>query len=280
MRIYDPRLVRFLSFDPITADYPELTPYQFASNTPIWAIDIDGLEGGIASPMGGQNVVDAQTAKDYNAGKSWFSQPASRWMKLGLAAQMNAIQPTEVYSENSYPNMTKGQYLAASMLQAQISHSRPTQSFSSRSTRVPQQPHVDAEVDVTKPKLKVGTYEEMKKANAGAGLSADHIPSFAALKADAESQLGRQLTSVEAKTLRNQSLTIVYETQIHQTTSRTYGGRNNQQQILQDASDLYKAVKKDIDALKPGLLKAGFSEQDINDASSKLLKPYIPKKKS
>jgi len=46
MRIYDPRLERFLSVDPITNKYPELTPYQFASNSPIAMIDIDGLEGG------------------------------------------------------------------------------------------------------------------------------------------------------------------------------------------------------------------------------------------
>jgi RHS repeat-associated protein len=44
MRIYDPRLGRFLSVDPLTKSYPELTPYQFASNMPIAAIDIDGLE--------------------------------------------------------------------------------------------------------------------------------------------------------------------------------------------------------------------------------------------
>ena len=44
MRIYDPRLGRFLSVDPITAQYPELTPYQFASNRPIDGIDLDGLE--------------------------------------------------------------------------------------------------------------------------------------------------------------------------------------------------------------------------------------------
>ena len=44
MRIYDTRLVRFLSEDPITDKYPELTPYQFAGNTPIQAIDLDGLE--------------------------------------------------------------------------------------------------------------------------------------------------------------------------------------------------------------------------------------------
>lgn len=35
---------RFLSVDPLTKDYPELTPYQFASNTPIWAMDLDGRE--------------------------------------------------------------------------------------------------------------------------------------------------------------------------------------------------------------------------------------------
>src|SRR5665213_345251 len=43
-RIYDPRLGRFKSVDQLTKKYPELTPYQFASNTPIQAIDLDGLE--------------------------------------------------------------------------------------------------------------------------------------------------------------------------------------------------------------------------------------------
>jgi RHS repeat-associated protein len=43
-RVHDPRIGRFLSTDPISKDYPELTPYQYASNTPIQAIDLDGLE--------------------------------------------------------------------------------------------------------------------------------------------------------------------------------------------------------------------------------------------
>jgi RHS repeat-associated protein len=43
-RIYDPRLNRFLSVDPLTKKFAMLTPYQFASNNPIWAIDLDGLE--------------------------------------------------------------------------------------------------------------------------------------------------------------------------------------------------------------------------------------------
>lgn len=43
-RIYDPRIGRFLSVDPLTKDYPWYTPYQFAGNKPIWASDLDGLE--------------------------------------------------------------------------------------------------------------------------------------------------------------------------------------------------------------------------------------------
>jgi len=43
-RIYDARLARFLSIDPIGSKYPWYTPYQFAGNTPIQAIDIEGLE--------------------------------------------------------------------------------------------------------------------------------------------------------------------------------------------------------------------------------------------
>ena len=43
-RIYNPGIGKFLSVDPLTGSYPELTPYQFASNSPIANIDLDGLE--------------------------------------------------------------------------------------------------------------------------------------------------------------------------------------------------------------------------------------------
>jgi RHS repeat-associated protein len=55
MRVYDSRVGRFLSVDPITTKYPELTPYQFASNSPISNIDIDGLERGSAISAGFSN---------------------------------------------------------------------------------------------------------------------------------------------------------------------------------------------------------------------------------
>ena len=43
-RIYNPRLGKFLSVDPLTKGYAWYTPYQFAGNKPIVAIDLDGLE--------------------------------------------------------------------------------------------------------------------------------------------------------------------------------------------------------------------------------------------
>ena len=43
-RIYYPGLGKFLSVDPLFKSYPWYTPYQFAGNTPISCIDLDGLE--------------------------------------------------------------------------------------------------------------------------------------------------------------------------------------------------------------------------------------------
>lgn len=54
-RIYSPALGRFLSVDPLTKKYPMLTPYQFASNTPIQAIDLDGLEAFFIHGTGSDN---------------------------------------------------------------------------------------------------------------------------------------------------------------------------------------------------------------------------------
>ncbi|HVU57809.1 MAG TPA: RHS repeat-associated core domain-containing protein [Puia sp.] len=44
MRVYDPRVGRFLSVDPLTKQYSWYTPYQYAGNKPVWKRDIDGLE--------------------------------------------------------------------------------------------------------------------------------------------------------------------------------------------------------------------------------------------
>jgi RHS repeat-associated protein len=43
-RIYNPAIGKFLSVDPLTKDFPFYSPYQYAGNTPIWCIDLDGRE--------------------------------------------------------------------------------------------------------------------------------------------------------------------------------------------------------------------------------------------
>jgi RHS repeat-associated protein len=43
-RIYDPRVGRFLSLDPLQKKFPWYSPYQFTGNSPIAFVDLDGLE--------------------------------------------------------------------------------------------------------------------------------------------------------------------------------------------------------------------------------------------
>jgi RHS repeat-associated protein len=43
-RIYDPRVGRFLSIDPLEAQFPFYTPFQFSGNSPIANVDLDGSE--------------------------------------------------------------------------------------------------------------------------------------------------------------------------------------------------------------------------------------------
>jgi RHS repeat-associated protein len=63
MRVYDPRVGRFLSIDPLTKPYPELTPYQFASNRPIDAIDLDGAEASYKDPITGQMTMPSDAIR-------------------------------------------------------------------------------------------------------------------------------------------------------------------------------------------------------------------------
>ena len=44
MRIYDPRLGKFLSVDPLYREFPWNSTYAFSENEPIACIDLDGLE--------------------------------------------------------------------------------------------------------------------------------------------------------------------------------------------------------------------------------------------
>ncbi len=80
-RIYNPQIARFLSVDPLAPEYPWYTPYQFAGNMPIWAIDLDGLEPNIF-----------QRAWNYINGRTYINKA---WDKA-----------IEIYGEN-HPALTR-----------------------------------------------------------------------------------------------------------------------------------------------------------------------------
>lgn len=90
-RIYNPRLGRFLSVDPLFNSYPWYTPYQFAGNMPIWAIDLDGLEEKKATIINVVRVFDTKgnlikepTRVEYGAtGNTILATPSTQTVRKG-----------------------------------------------------------------------------------------------------------------------------------------------------------------------------------------------------
>jgi len=100
MRIYDPRVGKFLSVDPLTASYSWFSPYQFSGNSPITSFDIDGLEPNKQLNYSEVNVVES--ALENIKGKklsyentSWVG-PLWRWKPLIFTN--NVL--TEAYNQN------------------------------------------------------------------------------------------------------------------------------------------------------------------------------------
>lgn len=71
-RIYSPALGRFLSVDPLFKTYPWFTPYQYASNNPIFNIDIDGLEGLPAPLKKAMDDLEQGWNRTVQKTKDWF----------------------------------------------------------------------------------------------------------------------------------------------------------------------------------------------------------------
>lgn len=115
--------------------------------------------------------------------------------------------------------------------------------------------------------LDVKSYGEAKKGDVkGDNLEHDHIPSFAALVAANETILGRSLTASELRQLKNESTAITLPHELHKQ-SRTYKGRNTQEQIQEDAQNLCAAQCKDLAVLEKNLEKSGkYTKSEIEQA--------------
>jgi Fibronectin type III domain len=115
-------------------------------------------------------------------------------------------------------------------------------------------------------KLNVSDYATSAKNSAKDMMTPDHIPSYAATKKHIEQKLGRELTVDEAKNIHDNGATMLYETELHQKYSRTYGGRNTSEQILNDSQNLFEAAKRDMNALRKYLLESGATTEEIDQA--------------
>ena len=84
LRIYDPRLGKFLSVDPLAADYPWNSLYAFAENDVLRCVDLDGGERKLATMdqyeyNGSWGVFDFLKAIPNAAGKTYNGVVASTW---------------------------------------------------------------------------------------------------------------------------------------------------------------------------------------------------------
>ena len=98
--------------DPLTRSYPELTPYQFASNRPIDGIDLDGLE-----------YMDSDETHYYiNIGQVWIKP-----VKFNQLYGINASNHAASIRSDAYGN----QYIGATEPVGQVRFSRENSQSSS-----------------------------------------------------------------------------------------------------------------------------------------------------
>lgn len=117
-RIYNPGIAKFLSVDPLTRKYPMLTPYQFAGNTPMQAIDLDGLEpismitskGKITKPM--MTILNSafgfsKTSLQKSTWVPYTDDRGKLWAKVvGIPQKTSASVSFETVVHDANPNRT------------------------------------------------------------------------------------------------------------------------------------------------------------------------------
>lgn len=117
--------------------------------------------------------------------------------------------------------------------------------------------------------LEVGEYKDLSRRSINDQMDVDHIVSRKAYESfliGSEEAVGLD----DIKALLEAAPSIVIPAEVHRKYSQTYGGRNTKARQVKDASDLRVAVDNNMDALKPGLLKYGFSDVEIEASRHKL----------
>ena len=129
MRVYDTRIAKFLSVDPLIKEYAFYSPYHFSGNTPIAAIDLDGCEpksmidanGKLTKPViafltaafnYNENHLQQTTWLDYPKNKGRWDDRISVPAALGYKGAHAITMDTEVfYSTSATKNYTDVQWI-------------------------------------------------------------------------------------------------------------------------------------------------------------------------
>jgi hypothetical protein len=119
-------LGRFFAVDPLTHDYPELTPYQFSSLNPIWLKEIEGLEGQpytlktdeSGNPTGTTTALDGTFTDPSYLGLNNFQSSLSNPFSTNNLTNStfnatNIITPIMSFGANSLNDMSSSGYWAA-----------------------------------------------------------------------------------------------------------------------------------------------------------------------
>lgn len=90
------QILRFISIDPHSKNYPSLSPYNFVDNNPITNIDPDGRDIIVTTKQGkslftlndGKTAITKVTAADlYKQGTQWFEPQADNYMPMKSMAK-------------------------------------------------------------------------------------------------------------------------------------------------------------------------------------------------
>jgi len=97
-RNYMPDLGRFFGIDPISENFMSITNYQFAHNSPVWKIEIEGLEG---DPTSGEEIVNEEHFQAVNTASA--GEPEAAFLGgLGKIVEQAATEaPKEITKKSS-----------------------------------------------------------------------------------------------------------------------------------------------------------------------------------
>ena len=105
-RIYNPRIGKFLSVDPLAAKFPFYTPYQFSGNKPISCLDLDGLEDiyylDPIEEKNGNAIMDLLTSTEIGAqiiNEFKNTDPSKGEVNKGYDVYLRAVSTSEMISD-------------------------------------------------------------------------------------------------------------------------------------------------------------------------------------